>query len=384
MLLTVIRVLYFAMCAGAVALFLQPVESVYGPAPGSKTDVKTATTEKGKEPAPGGQEETDDARRSKQPPEFLSDHPVLSFLGLLALTQIPVAVDMSIRKKRIDAISAVYFGLVIGFLLSKLLVQVIQPVLFRIGFSEFTREMFESLLTLAIYFLSVSFLVQTRSDFRFIMPYVEFAREVKGQAAWIIDSSALIDGRIADIVETNIVDAPLIVPQFVLHEVQEIADSNDKMRRTRGRRGLEVLSKLQTNPNIEVRMHETTDNETPGLSVDQKLVDLAKQIGGHVVTNDFNLNKVATVQGISVINLNDLANALKPRYLPGERVRIKILKEGEAQGQGVGYLDDGTMVVCEQSSHMIGRDIDIIVTSVLQSSAGRMIFGRQVHTAGNG
>jgi uncharacterized protein YacL len=174
----------------------------------------------------------------------------------------------------------------------------------------------------------------------------------------------------------------MVVPQFVLHEIQEIADSSDKSRRTRGRRGLEVLAKLQNSPNAEIRMHETDNDEFKGMAVDQRLVALAKKLGGRVITNDFNLNKVASVQGIESINLNDVANALKPRYLPGERLRIKVIKEGESQGQGVGYLDDGTMVVCEQASHLIGREIDLIVTSVLQSSAGRMIFGRQVHATG--
>jgi len=161
--------------------------------------------------------------------------------------------------------------------------------------------------------------------------------------------------------------------------VQEVADSADKMRRTRGRRGLEVLSKLQSSPHADVRVRENSGEDPQGLSVDQRLVDVAKRMGGRVVTNDFNLSKVAGVQGVEVINLNDVANALKPRYLPGERLRIRILKEGEAAGQGIGYLDDGTMVVCEQASHLLNQDIDIIVTSMLQSSAGRMIFGRQVH-----
>jgi uncharacterized protein YacL len=212
-----------------------------------------------------------------------------------------------------------------------------------------------------------------------VIPYVEFSRELKGNRPLVIDSSALIDGRIADLVETRIIDSQLVVPQFVLREVQEVADSADKMRRTRGRRGLEVLSKLQSSSHADVRVRENSRDDPDGLSVDQRLVDVAKRMGGRVVTNDFNLSKVAGVQGVEVINLNDVANALKPRYLPGERLRLRILKEGEAAGQGIGYLDDGTMVVCEQANHLIGQDIDIIVTSMLQSSAGRMIFGRQVH-----
>jgi uncharacterized protein YacL len=215
-----------------------------------------------------------------------------------------------------------------------------------------------------------------------VIPYVEFSKEVKGGKPILVDSSSLIDGRIADVIETNIIDSELVVPQFVLHEVQDIADSPDKIRRTRGRRGLEVLAKLQNNPQADVRMYETNDKDLKG-SVDQRIVELSKLLGARIITNDFNLNKVATVQGIEVINLNDVANALKPRYIPGERIELKVIKEGEGQGQGVGYLDDGTMVVCEQASHLVGQEIDLIVTSVLQSSAGRMIFGRQVHSVGD-
>jgi uncharacterized protein YacL len=148
------------------------------------------------------------------------------------------------------------------------------------------------------------------------------------------------------------------------------------MRRTRGRRGLDVLTKLQQNPKVDVRMHEVKDKDLAGQSVDQRIVALAKRLKGRVVTNDFNLNKVASVQGVDVVNLNDVANALKPRYLPGEALRIKVLREGESIGQGVGYLDDGTMVVCEQAASLIGKEVDVTVTSVLQNSAGRMIFGR--------
>jgi uncharacterized protein YacL len=140
-----------------------------------------------------------------------------------------------------------------------------------------------------------------------------------------------------------------------------------------------VLSKLQNSPSVDVKVHET-DPDSRGESVDQRLVSLAKQLSARIITNDFNLNRVASVLGVDVINLNDVANSLKPRYIPGERLRIKVIKEGEAPGQGVGYLDDGTMVICEQTSHLIGKDVDCIVTSVLQSSAGRMIFSRQVHS----
>ncbi len=339
MLLIVVRILYAFVCAGAIATYVQ----------------------------------------SDGLPQIAARQPFVTFLALMAFTQSVTGVDVLIRRKRIEVISAIYFGLLVGVLLSYLLIQALGPVMRGTAFYNGAVMC----TTLILPYLCISLLLQTKDDFRFVIPYVEFAKEVKGGKPLVMDSSALIDGRIADIIDTNIIDSPLVVPQFVLHEVQDIADSNDKVRRTRGRRGLEVLSKLQNHPNLEVRVHETKKDEFKGLSVDQRLVELAKQLGGRVVTNDFNLNKVATLQGIPVINLNDVANALKPRFLPGDRLKIKIIKEGEGAGQGVGYLDDGTMVVCEQAVNLIGRDIDVIVTSMLQSSAGRMIFGRQVHSTGN-
>jgi uncharacterized protein YacL len=310
------------------------------------------------------------------PPGFIGEHRFLGFVVLLVVTQIVTVIDLIIPRKRIEVISAIYLGLLIGFLLSYLFINALTPAITKWEY----REVVIVMANLVIPYLCISLLLQTKDDFRFIIPYVEFSRELKAGKPLVIDSSALIDGRIAEVIDTHIIDGQLVVPQFILHEVQEIADSSDKLRRTRGRRGLEVLSKLQNNPNIEIKMHETDTSEGNGMSIDQRLVEVAKQLGGRVVTNDFNLNKVASVQGIDVINLNDVANALKPRYLPGERLRIKVIREGESQGQGVGYLDDGTMVVCEQANHLIGKEIDIIVTSVLQSSAGRMIFGRQVHS----
>jgi uncharacterized protein YacL len=168
----------------------------------------------------------------------------------------------------------------------------------------------------------------------------------------------------------------------VLAEVQEVADSSDKNRRTRGRRGLEVLAKIQQSTHVDVKVMETSRTDFRQMTVDQKVVALAKQIRGGVLTNDFNLNKVASVQGIPVINLNDLANALKPRYIPGDRLNIRVIREGEGAGQGVGYLDDGTMVVCENASILVGKEIGVTVTSVLQASAGRMIFGKLAQKAG--
>jgi uncharacterized protein YacL len=226
-------------------------------------------------------------------------------------------------------------------------------------------------------YLAVSTLLQTKDEFRFIIPYVEFSKQLKGAKPLVLDTSVIIDGRIADICDTGIIDTKLIVPRFVLQELQSIADSSDKIRRNRGRRGLDVLKRMQANPKIEMQMHEGNLPELRDVQkVDERLVVLAKALSGRVVTNDFNLNKISQLQGVEVINLNELSNALKLVALPGELLTVKIVKQGDQIGQGIGYLDDGTMVVVEQGRQAMGQEVGITVTSVLQTPAGRMIFGR--------
>lgn len=190
----------------------------------------------------------------------------------------------------------------------------------------------------------------------------------------ILDTSVIIDGRIADICNTGFVDGTIIIPSFVLQELQHIADSSDTLKRNRGRRGLDILKRIQKELQVKVEIWEGDFDDTS--EVDAKLVKLAKLIEGQVVTNDFNLNKVSELQGVSVLNINDLANAVKPVVLPGEEMRAQVIKDGKEHGQGVAYLDDGTMIVIEGGGNFIGNEIDVLVTSVLQTSAGRMIFAK--------
>jgi len=197
----------------------------------------------------------------------------------------------------------------------------------------------------------------------------------------LLDTSVVIDGRIADICETGFVDGALVVPQFVLKELQLVADSSDTLKRNRGRRGLDVLQRIQKMDGIEVIVSDLDFPEVR--EVDQKLIEAARKLGGKIVTNDFNLNKVAHVRGVEVLNINDLANSLKPVVLPGELMSVFILKEGKEHNQGVAYLDDGTMVVVDNARRLIGKTIEIVVTSVLQTTAGKMIFGRSIDQAAN-
>jgi len=209
-----------------------------------------------------------------------------------------------------------------------------------------------------------------------------FSDKVARRDLKILDTSVIIDGRIADVAETGFLTGTLIVPQFILRELQQVADSPDSSKRQRGRRGLDMLNRLQNNSSLDIQISET---DFPSVrEVDLKLIELGKQLDAVIVTNDFNLNKVAQLRGVNVLNINELANALKPVVLPGEAMRVFILKEGKEYNQGVAYLDDGTMVVVDNARRLIGKNADIAVTSVLQTTAGKMIFGKIYDEAENG
>ena len=302
-------------------------------------------------------------------------------IGSLALCIGVIALDMITGNKQITTLSAVGFGLFGGLAISYLVWFALQPIvqeyLKAVPNGVRIERTAQLMVTVITCYLIVSILLQTKEEFRFIIPYVEFSKQLKGSKPLVLDTSVIIDGRIADICDTGIIDTKLIVPRFVLQELQGIADSSDKIRRNRGRRGLDVLKRMQTNTKIDLQMHEGNLPELRDVQkVDERLVVLAKALSARVVTNDFNLNKISQLQGVDVINLNELSNALKLVALPGEVLHVKVVKQGDQMGQGIGYLDDGTMVVVEQGRGAIGQEVTITVTSVLQTPAGRMIFGR--------
>jgi uncharacterized protein YacL len=303
------------------------------------------------------------------------------FAGFVIVGVLAVSIDVFVRNKQITTISAVYFGLLVGLLLGWLFSTALEPVVRGYLPQDVQPDRLLLQMRFLIYlvccYVSVTTLLQTKDEFRFIIPYVEFSKQVKGGRPFVLDTSVIIDGRIADICDTRIIDTKLVVPRFVLQELQGIADSSDKLKRNRGRRGLDMLKRMQNNPKVDLQMHEANLPELREVQkVDERLVVLAKSLGARVVTNDFNLNKIAGLQGVEVINLNELANALKSVALPGESLTVRLVKAGDQIGQGVGYLDDGTMVVVEQGRALIGQEITLVVTSVLQTPAGRMIFGR--------
>lgn len=307
-----------------------------------------------------------------------SEQDIYVFIIALSLTILAIVVEWLTPKKSLFTLTGVFFGLLVGVIISWALNRIVEMV------NDLYWQMPENTVQMGIWFvdvcacyLCISIVLRTKDDFRFLVPYVEFTRQTRGLRPLVLDTSVVIDGRIADIAQTKLFDAPLIVPRFVLNELQLIADSADKIKRNRGRRGLDMLNKLQSSPVVEVTIDDTPP---PGIEehadVDQKLVAFSKNCDGRLVTNDFNLNKVASLRGVDVININDLANALKTVTLPGENMVVKILRLGEDPRQGVGYLEDGTMVVVEGANEKIGQVINFCVTSALQTSAGRMIFGK--------
>lgn len=290
-----------------------------------------------------------------------------SFIGgVIGITMI--LIEAAMRKVSVSGLSSAVFGLIFGLILAKLVgdafsLTAIQPetlTTIRVG------------LTLVFCYLGMVMALRGKDEFNIIIPYVRLRRQDQAEDITVLDTSVIIDGRIVDICKTQFLTGKIIIPKFVLKELQQIADSTDPIKRQRGRRGLEMLHTVQKESGLDIVLHEGDFPETP--EVDAKLVQLAKLLGAKILTVDYNLNRVATIQGIKVLNINELANVLKPVVFPGEQMQIKLIKEGKEHNQAVGYLDDGTMVVVEEARRLIGQEVKVAVTSVLQTQAGRMIF----------
>ncbi len=293
----------------------------------------------------------------------------------LAIAGLLILLDLKTPKKRLSEVSGVFLGLVVGMLAAyalSFLVKYVSVLFGEVVPPELVKGI-EVFLGVICIFGAISLILQTKDDFRFVIPYVEFAKQIRGNRPIVLDTSAIIDGRIADIAETQVLSGAVIVPKFVLTELQTISDSSDKLKRARGRRGLDILAQIQRSTKIEVSVE---DADVEGPTVDQKLVNLSHDLHARLVTTDFNLAKVARVRGVDVINVNDLADALRPVVLPGEQMVVEVIKPGESHSQGVGYQEDGTMVVVENGRDHIGQTVNIVVTSMLQTAAGRMVFGK--------
>jgi len=275
-----------------------------------------------------------------------------------------------IGRVSVRGFSAAVFGLLFGLLMAKLVSDAIGLIPLHIS----TVAIIRVSLTWAFCYLGMAMALRGRDEFSVIIPYVRLSRHDRGEEAYLVDTSAIIDGRLLDLCKVRFIEGRLAIPRFVLRELQAVADSTDPIKRSRGRRGLEVLNQLRQLSGVDVRIHE---EELPGIAeTDAKLVKLAQMLGTRIITNDYNLNKVAEFQNVSVLNVNELAQALRPVVLPGETLDVKPIKEGKEHHQAVAYLDDGTMVVVENGRALIGQTVRGLVTSVLQTAAGRMVFVR--------
>lgn len=279
-----------------------------------------------------------------------------------------IFIEMGMRRVSMRGLSSSVFGLILGLIMAKLVTDAftLAPI------SAASLSIIRVTLTLLFCYLGMIIGLRGKDEFNIIIPYVRLRREDQSEEFTLLDTSAIIDGRIIDICKTKFLENKIVIPKFVLRELQQIADSTDFIKRQRGRRGLDILHTLQKEAGQNIMLHEEELPEVP--EVDAKLVKLAKLLEAKILTVDFNLNRVASLQGIKVLNINELANALKPVVFPGEQMQVKLLKEGKEYNQAIGYLEDGTMVVVEDARRSIGQEVKVTVTSVLQTQAGRMIF----------
>jgi len=316
--------------------------------------------------------------RSEEP-SFLATNWWLTVMGTVVLAGVFLAVDVLTPNKKLQSLGAVILGLIaglVGAVAAGFIVDLVASS-WDIPDARFIAVA-KILIGISLCYLGVSVVLQTQDDFRLVIPYVEFAKQIRGPRPMLVDSSALIDARIADIGETGIIQSPLVVPAFVVSELQHLADSSDKLARAKGRRGLEVVGRLQRSAWIDVSIDETP---VPGKAVDQMLVEFARRMPAMLLTSDVALARIAGFQQIPVVNVNDLANAMKPAFVPGETLRLRLARRGEQEGQAVGYLDDGTMVIAENGARSIGETVDLTVRTTLQTQAGRLVFARLPETS---
>ncbi|TVQ62925.1 MAG: PIN/TRAM domain-containing protein [Phycisphaerales bacterium] len=294
---------------------------------------------------------------------------VAAVAGLLA-----ILVDIFTPQKKISTLFSILFGL-LGAMLVTAAIGVVVDVLARSYEFERTEVVaaIKLLIGICLAYLGISTVLQTQDDFRLVIPYVEFAKQIRGTRPLVLDSSALIDARIVDLAQTGLVQSQLVIPGFVVRELQTLADSGDRLKRQRGRRGLDMVAKLQRMAGVDVALDERS---VSGTGADQQLIALAKQLPGVIVTTDAGLVRVAGIQSAEVLNVHDVAGAMRSPVTPGEAMRLRLVRVGEQPDQGVGYLEDGTMVVAERCADRVGETVELVVVSTIQTSAGRMVFAR--------
>ncbi len=292
----------------------------------------------------------------------------------LALAGVFLAIDMLTPRKKISTISGVIFGLMAGLMVAWIFSTVIDLVVqsWDIDASEIVSAV-KVLMGVSFGYLGITMVIQTQDEFRLVIPYVEFAKQMRGPLPLVLDTSALIDARIADIAASGLIQQTVVIPEFVIEELQLLADSRDRMKRNKGHRGLDIVTKLQRMNGVDVMIDSSPVSKK---AVDLALIELSTRMPAMLVTLDVALSRIATIQKIPTLNINDLANALKPVVIPGKMIHVELIKPGEQHGQAVGYLPDGTMVVAEDGYPYIGQTRDLVITSSMQTAAGRLLFAR--------
>ncbi len=281
-----------------------------------------------------------------------------------------IALDVYFKRFTVRNILSVLLGLALGLMVHRLYMMIFSYV----DLSESLQRQMGIFSAIIFSYLGMVTVLRGQEEFTLMIPFVKLDTKGSGEDLILLDTSVVIDGRIADIAETHFMSGKMILPRFVLKELQLISDSSDPLKRNRGRRGLDILNRMKANPNIQIKINEMDFDDIN--TVDAKLVKMAQVVNAKLFTNDFNLNKVAELQGVKVLNINELANALKPIVMPGELMQVKIIKEGKEHDQGIAYLDDGTMVVVDNARRRVGQTLTVSITSVLQTQAGRMIFAK--------
>lgn len=304
---------------------------------------------------------------SQLDPEW-ARHPIVGLLIGMAGGGAVIGIDLATKSFSLRGLSAITFGLFVGSLVSyfignSVLFSKVDPQINLVA---------QIILFLVCTYLAMVIALRGKDEFNLVIPYVKFVRENKLERLVLLDTNVIIDGRIQEVCASGFLDAVLVVPRFILNELQYIADAGDETKRVRGRRGLDVLKALQRNQRVEVKIH---DNEVPQIKeVDGKLIYLAMVLPAEIVTNDYNLARVAELQHVKVLNLNELAKALRPVVLPGEKLQVRLIKEGREPQQAIGYLDDGTMIVVNRGRRLVGQEVECTIDRVLHTSAGRMVF----------
>lgn len=279
-----------------------------------------------------------------------------------------ILLELSLRRVSVRGLSSMVFGLLLGMVMAKL----IADIMLLLPLGEAMQSIMRAVLTIVFSYLGAVMALRGKDEFSVIIPYVRFRRQELSEQVIILDTSAIIDGRVWDIYKTNFITGRLVVPRFVLQELQNLADSNDELKRQRGRRGVEILRNMQKDAALDVRIHE--DDISGITEVDAKLVRLAKIMEARIFTTDYNLSRIAAIQGVVTINVQDLLNAIKPSIFIGEEMDVRLVKEGKEPDQGLAYTEDGTMIVVAGGRSLVGKKVRVMVTSILPTQGGRIIF----------